>query len=187
MSKQQFITKAQVAAMFGVDVRSVTTWQNDQTDPLPVAVQGGRGKPHKYDIAQVHSWGVRRTLSDLAGTEDGQVYDFQKERARLTHEQADKVALENAQLRGELIASDVLRQTLVESYASIRAHLLAAPSNHALQLFEAEDLDELRTRLTGIMETLLQELAVNELSADAVSRIEGAAESAANAQTAAAA
>ena len=187
MTEQAFVSKSQVAAMFGVDARTVTTWQQDRVDPLPVAVQGKRGQAHKYDLCAIHAWGVRRALDSLVENADGTIYNYEKERARLTYEQADKAALENAQMRGNLIAAEVLGQTLVESYANIRAHLLAAPSNHAPFLFDADTVDELRNRLAGVVQDLLLELAVDQLSADAVARIEDAAESAANPEAAAAA
>jgi len=183
VSIQKYITKDFVAAMLAVEPRRVEQLEADKKDPLPIAIRN-RGKPNQYDIAAVHAWDIRRAFAGVSENPDGTVYDFAKERARLTHEQADKVELENAQLRGELLPAALLEQVLVESYANIRAHLLAAPTNHAVLLFECETPDELRARFSEVVEKLLNELSVDELSAAAIARIDCAAQSAEDTQAA---
>jgi phage terminase Nu1 subunit (DNA packaging protein) len=108
---QKFVTKAIVASAFGVDLRTITCHQDQGVDPLPIAVKGRPGVPHKYDIEAVFGWGFRRKLDDLEIDKDGKAYVYETERARLTHEQADKVTLENSQLRGELIPRELVVST----------------------------------------------------------------------------
>jgi phage terminase Nu1 subunit (DNA packaging protein) len=176
---QRYITKDFVAAMLGVEIRRVEQLEADKSDPLPVAIRN-KGKANQYDIGAVLKWQNRQLLAGVSENPDGTIYDFQKERARLTHEQADKVELENTQLRGELLPVGLLEQVLIESYTNLRAHLLAAPANHAVLLYDCDNVDELRARFSEIVEKLLNELAVDELSKAALARIEGTAESADN-------
>jgi phage terminase Nu1 subunit (DNA packaging protein) len=166
MSSQTFITKADVAAALNVDVRTVTKWQADPADPLPIAVRGKRGKPHRYDIAAVFAWGFRRRLAELQISDDGEVYDFEAERARLTHEQADKVGLEVAQLRGELLPTRAVLQTWQLAVTNMRAKILALPTKAAHAVQAAEDLGEIRDVLTTVCYEALEELATDGIPDD---------------------
>lgn len=76
---------------------------------MPVAIKGEKGSPHKYDIAEVHAWNVKRKSGATQKDPRGQVINYEKERSRLIFEQADARVLENAQLRGELIPFDRLK------------------------------------------------------------------------------
>ena len=169
---QALVTKPAVALMFGVDERTVVRWQKDKTDPLPVAVRGSRGVPHQYDLAALLSWDRRRHMAE---TGDGQVYDFQKEKARLTHSQAEKAALEVAQIRGELIPAEIVAETWTESIINMRSRILGMPAKVAPQVQAAESLDEVREILTVAAYEALNEIATDDLTDEQIARIESSA------------
>ena len=94
--------------MLDCDVRTLSTYQKREADPLPVAVKGKRGQSHQYDPQAVLKWKVRQALAQLMIDEDGSVLDLEHERARLAKEQADKIARENAIRDGELAPIEAL-------------------------------------------------------------------------------
>lgn len=60
------------------------------------------------------------------GDGDGRVLILDEERARLASEQADKVAMENAVTRGELVYASQMAQIMGKALTAFRARLLAA-------------------------------------------------------------
>lgn len=110
------ISKAQVAYMLAVDERTVTRYQSQPNDPLPVAYRGRNSeRPSAYDPRDVSDWEVRRRQAKLRFGGDGELLDFERERARLTREQADNQALKNTRARNELMPVDVVRWALRET------------------------------------------------------------------------
>lgn len=74
---------------------------------------GIKVEPHKkYPVREIH-----RALSG----------DAKFERARLTREQADAIALENAKTRGELITLEEARRVALQPWAAANDSLLACP------------------------------------------------------------
>lgn len=121
------ITKRQAAYLLEVDERTLTRWQERADDPMPVKARGKRGQPNLYDPRELLRWKVRQELGRLTVDDDGQVIDYEKERARLTKEQADNTALRNAQLRRSLAPIAALEWALGRAGAQISAILDAIP------------------------------------------------------------
>ena len=65
---------------------------------------------------------------DTAGAER---LDLDQERARQSKEQADKLALENAGTRGEIVFSEHMAEVMARALTAFRARLLASPSKLA--------------------------------------------------------
>ena len=169
--KQHYVTKGVVSIMLNVDSRTIERWEKHDGDPLPVAIKGGGGHPHQYDLAAIHSWSVRQHLADIQANDDGELYDYETERARLTHEQADKVELEVEQLRGELLRTSTVLLTWQELTANMRAKLLSLPTKAAHAVQGAEDLAGIRDTLTTVVHEALNEIASDGLPEDARNRI----------------
>ena len=72
-------------------------------------------------------------MSQTRTTPDGEVIDFNAERARLTKEQADKTELENKQLRAELVSRSRIEAGLAVIDLALKARLLTMPLEHQLQ------------------------------------------------------
>lgn len=108
-------------------------------------------------------WLKSRALSGISVGDDGTVYNYEAERARLTHEQADKTALENSELRADLV-----RMSVVESYwaslgAACRSKLVSIPSKLGTLVADATA----RVKLIGQAEALIYD-ALAEIQSDAV-------------------
>lgn len=146
--------------MFGVNQRTVTRWQNRAEDPLPVAVRGSRGTANSYNINALHEWGVRQRIADLTIGESGDGYDLDLERARLTHHQANKTALEEQQLDGVLIRADLVEQQWSAVLSALKSHLMGMPvrlaqvcvaSGHTLREVEESARAEIYQALTELI------------------------------------
>jgi len=123
-------TKQQVADFLECDIRTITRYQVQEDNPLPVYSKGARGIASVYDAIAVHKWDIQRKLVPYQnGT-----YDLEEERARLTHHQANKVSLEEKALKGEYIHVDEVKEGWSQIVTAIRAKLLALP-NKAAHLF----------------------------------------------------
>ena len=144
------LVQAQVASLLDVTPRRVRQMHEE-----------GKGPPRNadgtYDEGDVGRW-IRAQSADLVGG-----YNYEAERARLTHEQADKTALENAELRADLV-----RMSVVESYwaslgAACRSKLVSIPSKLGTLIADAAA----RVKLIGQAEALIYD-ALAEIQSDAV-------------------
>lgn len=169
---QVFIQKSDVAAMLGLTIRQVERLQSQKDDPIPIAIKGAVGKPHQYDMHQVHEWGVRRRLAELQIGDDGELYDKETEQARLYHAQADKVELEVEQLRGKLLPTPAVLKTWQSLFANMRAKLLSLPTKAAHAVQAAEDLHEIRAGLEVVIHEALHEISTDGLPDDIRERID---------------
>jgi hypothetical protein len=79
------------------------------------------------DVVALVQWRTRRDV----GLSGGVAYDYEAERARLTHEQANKVSLEVSELRGELVRSSEVGPFWADMVSSMRAKLVGTPSKIA--------------------------------------------------------
>jgi phage terminase Nu1 subunit (DNA packaging protein) len=162
------------ACMLGITKKTVTRWQSLKSDPLPVAAKGGRGRADEFDIAAVHEWGIRRHTKKSGADYDGEIYDYQHERARLTHAQADKAELENQELRGEVIPAAVVQEVWTESVINVRARILAMPTRIAHAAAAVETVPEAHEIVRAACYEALEEIATDELSAEQLARIDSA-------------
>lgn len=159
-----YLTKAQVAAMLGVDVRSVTTYQADKVDPLPIIGEPQRGRPNKYDPRAVFSWALRRRLADVVGDRDEDLQlDLDFERARKTRAEADLQELKLAETRGRLLDADLVRKSFVALLARFRARVLAIPTK-AGPLCATADAKKCRVIIKDHVYEALTELSSDEFA-----------------------
>jgi phage terminase Nu1 subunit (DNA packaging protein) len=157
MNDNFYITRAAAAYMLDCDVRSLSTYQNRDIDPLPVAEKGKRGQSHQYDPKALVRWKVRQELARVL--EDGAVLDLNNERARLASAQADKTEMDNQIKRGEYAPIEAL-EFAVADFASQGASIIqglpikikhSMPSLRARQMKILDrELTRLRTALAGI-------------------------------------
>lgn len=112
-----------------------------------------------YDLRET----VGRYVEHLRGVASGRggeehALTLTGERARLAREQADQVALKNAQARGELVKADDVEREWRSVLTDLRAEFLAMPSRIGSDLahLSAEDVAqierEVRDTLTALAE-----------------------------------
>lgn len=118
------LTQEQAAELAGLTVRHLRRLDRE-SNPPPRESSGG------YPAAEFGVWLKSRALSGVSVGDDGTVYNYEAERARLTHEQANKVSLEVAELRGELVRASEVGPYWSDMVASMRGKLVGVPSRLA--------------------------------------------------------
>lgn len=153
----RIVNKSELAEILGVTERTLTTWQKQG---LPIEIDGVRGQQNQYDTAVVIEWLIQRELEKrLGGGEAGEFYNYEAERARLTHHQANIAQMEEAVKRGQLIPADTVRHTWSQMIAKARAKLLAMPAKLALRLSAISDVTQVQAELQTAQYEALAELA----------------------------
>lgn len=107
----------------------IFSWTRQQFDAhvrdgMPVAVRPAtRGGDYLIYTGEIMAWLLGRAIS----AEGDETPDFNRERARLTKEQADKIALENGRLRSELLPAGDVLEGWQAAIGRTRALLLRIP------------------------------------------------------------
>lgn len=154
MASIEKITQAQAAAILGVSTRRIR--QRSQEDNPPPQDETGQ-----YPCESFGKWLHQDFRRGLGIAEDGTVYDYDMERARLTHHQANSAALDEQTKQGKLIPADLVRITWSDLVASARAKLLALPSRLA-SACSGKDAEAIEGEARGIVTEALAELAGGE-------------------------
>ena len=126
--------------MAGVNVETVAKALN--VTPRRVQQLAAEGMPRatrgEYDLGQCMAWYIRFLQKALESRQapggDAASQEFTRERSRLAREQADRTALQNAELRGDLGRLSVWQEELERFMAEMRAAILSLPSKLAPQL-----------------------------------------------------
>lgn len=122
---------------------------------MPRAVRG------EYDLGQCMAWYIRylqRAVEKRADPDgdDGSA-EFTRERSRLAREQADRTALQNAELRGDLGRIAVWQEELTRLFGEVRAALLSMPTKLAPVL--DGDINQRQRTLDSAIHEVLGRLA----------------------------
>lgn len=125
------VNKEQIAYALGVTTNTINRYQNRDKDPLPVKKKGAGRAGSEYDLQDVIKWHVDEQIRIRVGKpivdDDGETefIDKDAQQARLYREQADNMALKNAQMRRELAPIGMLQFVLSKAGSQIRAILEA--------------------------------------------------------------
>lgn len=111
----EHVSHEQLATLLSMDRRTVKA----RLLKAGVAPISKRGRQAKYasDVA----------LAAILAPDRGSPDDLARERARLAAEQADRVAMQNAEARGEYISRMVVMATWANLISSFRSRMLAMP------------------------------------------------------------
>lgn len=152
------LTQDQAAEVVGLTARRLR--QLDDAGEGPGRTAGGQ-----YEARELGRWFKHRLLSELGVTGDGQVYDYDAERARLTKAQADKVELEAAELSGEMVRVDDVAAEWARMFGAMRARLLSLPTKSAPRSRVAINDEEAAAVIEAEVLEALQELSDDGLPA----------------------
>lgn len=150
------LSAQQCAAVIGVTVRRFNQIVADD-DSL---VRVGTGK---YAAADFGKWMHRRTLEGAGVQKNGEILDYEAERARLTKAQADKTELEVSTLRSDLIPRELVIATWQALVAAARAKLLSMPTKMAHVVVAATELTEIEAEIKSQVYEALNELDTDGL------------------------
>lgn len=160
-----FITRNDVAHMLGVSSRQVRRYETRESDPLPVAEKGSGRAGNRYDAREAFEWSIRHRLRERGGVVGGVFINYQAERARLTKHQADHEALKVAELRAELVPTQLVIKAWQALVANSRAKLLAMPRRCSPATLAANNAPEVQACLESAIRDALSELETGEMPA----------------------
>jgi len=146
------ITQAQAAALKGVTVRRLYQIAKEADDPPPRSDDG------TYSATEYGAWLIRQAT--------GAAFDYTEERARLTHHQANKTALEEEVLRGDLIPAEEVEQMLTTLVSNARAKFLGLPVKAAQAAIQATEIRDIERDIQALVYEALNEFANEFSSAD---------------------
>jgi phage terminase Nu1 subunit (DNA packaging protein) len=124
------VTRQQLAALLGVAPNSIARLVQSGM-PGPIEAGGGRGRPAVFDAAQCVAWQRERALAELEDTTgDPQARSIRDEYLAALR---DKVQLELAARRGELVAVANVQREAATIGTTVKAKLRSIPAAVAVE------------------------------------------------------
>lgn len=127
------------------------------------------GKDHDIDAAREgYVLHLRAVAGNRGGNADGEL-DLNEERARKAKEEADRLEMQNALLRGELLQREDVNTAVVGAFARVRARMIGVPSKVAPLVAAVENPAEVEGTIRKAIYEALKELSdtsVADLSRD---------------------
>lgn len=153
------VNQTELCEILGKTAKTLNAWIDAG---LPVLHRGGHGSPNQYDTEQVIGWMIQREIGKLSVHDDGTVYNFEAEKARLTHEQAEKVAMENSVRRGELVDTGLVAGWWASIITNAKQRILAIPTKAAPLVLGRSSMPEVRDQLETLINEVLLELSTTD-------------------------
>jgi phage terminase Nu1 subunit (DNA packaging protein) len=119
-----------------------------------------RAEKGRYELVPAVRGYIRYLRDRSIGRDGEQSSDIASERARLTREQADKMAMENAKARGELIPTPLVQKSIERAFSAFGSRIDAIPRK-AVPRLKGCSGDAAREK---VLRELIRE-ALHELSA----------------------
>lgn len=147
--KRFTFNKTEIATLFGVTTEAVNKWMHAGCPD-----EGKHGRAVQFYAPDVIKW---RTQG--VETETGQVLNLAAERAKLAKEQADKAAMENAILRGDLVRVSDLETVWAAVAVAVKSKLLSIPTKVAANVAEHMTANEVQELIDKAIREALEELS----------------------------
>lgn len=123
----------------------------------------GRGKLDLDEARLAYCAHLRSVAGNRSGDPEADL-DLTAERARKAKEEADKLEMQNAQLRGELLARADVDAAVVGAFARVRARMIGVPSKVAPLVVQCETPAEAEADIRKAIYEGLRELADTSVS-----------------------
>ncbi len=149
------VTAGQIARLAGVSERVINGRKADGR--LPVLPDG------RVDLVSV----VRAGIAALAEQQRGEgAGALDRARIEVLQQQRDRLAMLNAQLRGDLITAEDMEAVVGAMFDAVRTKLLALPTKLAPIVLNLPSAMDVRERLTDGVHECLSDLATHDVVAD---------------------
>ncbi len=151
-TKGLIVTRTELADIFGVAMTTVDNWVRRG---LPVIQRGTKGKAWQFNTSDVASWLERRAI-ERTETED--FGDEKALRRRKLAAEAQKIELELARARGDLVPLNQLERALANTFAELKTNLRTVPSRVATSLIGEESETRIKSVILAEVDQALEVL-----------------------------
>lgn len=158
------VNRAGLADAHGVSENTITNWLEEGLPRARAAER--RGQSDEYDVAETIRWRLAREAGKGAIDEDGQLINVDAERARLTKEQADKVAMENEVRRGRLVDAEHVAALWANTLTNVKNRMLGIPTRAAPLVIGRKAVPEVREIIKRFIVEALNELSAADPTVD---------------------
>ena len=148
------MNQIQAAALMGVTPRRMRQIDNEENPPI-------RDQAGQYPCKEFGEWMRSTWRQGLGFADDGSAYDYDSERARLTHHQANVAAQEDQTRQGQLIPAEVVKSTWCNLVANAKSKLLSLPHRLAVVCVD-QPQERIEAEARAIVYEALNELAEGE-------------------------
>ncbi|MDF9910182.1 UNVERIFIED_ORG: hypothetical protein OKW14_002108 [Pantoea brenneri] len=109
---------------------------------------------------EIRAWIVQNILKPLRDTDLNE--QIQRERLRRMAAEASQAELELEKQLSLVVDTAYLESSLSEFFSQMKNYLRTIPQKHYLELYESEDALQLKTRLAGFIDEVLNEIGSQE-------------------------
>lgn len=150
------VNQAKLCEILGMSPMTVNRLQDQG---FPVMSRGDGRKPNQYDTGTCIAWLVEKERRKVVTLPDGVTTSYADERARLTKEQADRVAMENDVQRGLLIDAEHAARLWADVVVNAKTRLLSIPTKAAPLVLGCKTMPEARDVLERFIIEALHDLS----------------------------
>ena len=119
-----------------------------------------KGLDMSWPEVQIRAWIVQEVLKPLRETDLREQMD--REKLRKLQAEASHAELELDKELGNVVDVSYLEASLSEYFSQLKNYLRTIPQKHYLELFESEDALELKKKLSGFIDEVLNEIGNQE-------------------------
>lgn len=119
-----------------------------------------KGLDMTWPEVQIREWVVSEVLQPLRDTDLREQID--RERLRRMAAEASQAELELNKQLGLVVNTSYLESSLSDFFSQMKNYLRTIPQKHYLELFESEDTLQLKTKLAGFIDEVLNEIGSQE-------------------------
>lgn len=157
------VNRAGLADAHGVSENTITNWLEEGLPRVKAAER--RGQSDEYDVAETIRWRLAREAAKGALDDEGNLINFDSERARLTKEQADKIAMENEMRRKTLVSAEHVAEHWANLCSNVKNRLLSIPTRAAPLVVGKKTMPEAREVIRRLVMEALNELISSDPTA----------------------
>lgn len=162
------VNQSELVQILDVSERTLYRWQNEG---MPVKMRGANGLSNQYDSRAVIDWMIQREINRrVINGEDGQCFDLDAERARLTYHQANIASLDEQVKEGRLIPTEIVKTAWADLVMAFRSKILSIPTKAAHHFLNLCELTQIQACLKYHLYEALNELAAYDPEHDGMQR-----------------
>jgi len=120
------LTKADLAAALNCSLTTLERLEKKH-GPITSSYSTEKGNRRYFSLADFATWLQAKGRDEIKSTKSGELFDYEQEKARLTHFQANKCALEYQTMAKEVIPAEEVEKELVGMAVNIRKAVMALP------------------------------------------------------------